>query len=188
MRTFILICLTLIFTGALASAKDAPPLSVKQFLKEEKFQNAESYGASLYLGPARPYEKFRIKGVVNQVSHCQACPPGVMCGPCSEFVVIADAKDACQEKAQRCDNAIQIFLDSANNYRDLVPGTDMVFEVEKSYAAYTISNITPTDREKSAKYQRIMKETLDSQPGLERAEHPNWLKDVPGETYRFKKQ
>jgi hypothetical protein len=172
-----------------AHAAEPAPLTVGQFMSQERIAPAMPGAVpTVELGDARPQQKFRVRAYVQSVSQCPPCPEHAKCESCSPSMIVADAPNRCppQVDAATCPGALQVMIDYMNNYPDLAPGTQIMFEVETSRAMHTLSMLTPKSRAESEMYQKLLVETLDSQPQFKRAKRPDWLKDVPGETYEMK--
>lgn len=175
---------------ACAAPAYADPLSVSQLLEARKLPAQPQAGAVIQLG-ARPMEKFQVKGVVSQLFRCPQCPPGAYCEPCGDFLVLSDDAHRCTRTEElgtpACSASMQVYLDNTPNHQHITPGTELTLELETSLSAYVGATVTPQQRSEGARNQQILKKVLDSDPSLERTSRPEWLKDIPGESYRLKR-
>jgi len=180
-----------ILASVISAPAAAEPLSVSQLLASHTLAAQPQVGAVLQLGNQQTVQKFQLKGFVTQVFRCPECPPDAMCEPCGDFIVLSDAPGQCTRmedfSSRACTGSLQVYTDLHTSDYDLTPGTELVLDMETSMNTHIASSITPRQRADGEKNQKLLKDVLDQQPGLERAPRPEWLKDIPGESYRFRK-
>lgn len=94
-------------------------------------------------------------------------------------MIISDSMKSCQptQAIPVCPNTLVLDL----NDKDITPGMEITFEVKKSMSVVIT---IPGERLESGKYQKILTDTFDKH--FQRAKRPDWLKDVPGDTYQLK--
>lgn len=161
-------------------AQTGYPLTIADFIKRQGITN-------FTLGPNQRLNSYEIEGYVQKVFWCPPCPPGAQCEPCGDYFIIGDSPQCQNEENGRCAGSIIVHMDHSNNYKTITPGTIIRISIETSMSSNTKQYITPEQTKENEKYRSMLKESLDNNPNLRKAKRPEWLKDIPGETYEFKK-
>jgi len=128
----------------------------------------------------------QVKGHLLPGFTCPPCPPGAQCEPCAgDTLLLSDKSEPCGRK----DCSHELEISRALLKAAFSPGMTATFEV-KLAPAYLLTALETAEgkalKERNQETGKALRDSLKRNPKLVPKKRPDWLKEIPGDSYDLK--